>query len=286
LKDNHVDDNGTKTVSSNAKDSKHTGRENEEIAYHIEWKFRPDSFLWKNDIPVALNFYPFATKFYEWLLHIGDCDFAIFTEKDNLDHGTNVNPYTNHCSVFAAILATVIKDTESFANSCEPLDEFDAEIQRVRIYNELVLYTTRFFEALIKQLLFCTNLWEKRYCSKSLGQLLSIDCRVCKKSKKTHKISLLGSLAHRYKLCNVFEECLKVHLSIINKRRNTEAAHSDVTDFIINSTIISRKQIEEALDILGNELVHTLQHISELETHMCKELQTIRLSSFIDNRKG
>lgn len=262
-------------------DNKHIGHNNREIAYHIEWDFRQESLRWCGGLPVGVNIYPIATEFCKWMQKKGT--FVIFTENEKYEQDAYSNPYTYHSSNLATILASVLNDSNSFTISSEPLDDLEAEIQCIRIYNELVLYTTRLCEALIKQLLYCIHLNNYKLEKLSLGQLLSIECKGCKASGETrHRLSLLGSLAHRYQLCLPFEKCLFEHLKIVGRRRNIEAAHSEVRHFMNCSVSTSRQKLYEETNEVGNELVHMLEHISDLENRMINELRTIYLSSLFN----
>lgn len=253
-------------------DQPHVSHADPNIAYHFDWGFRREALLWDDKYPIGVNFHPVATEFHQWLLQKGQ--FSVFAE----DHKNTVysltNPYTYHATVIAAILARTINASHEFATGTELLDDMEADIERIRVYNEQVLYTARLCEATIKQLLYCTQIPKSYYKDASLGALLSIECRACKSSgKPRHKISLLGSLAHRYHLCLPFEHCLFEHLKIVHRRRNVEAAHSETQTVRIRSASASRAQLmQDSLDA-GNELVHMLQHISELETRMMNELK-------------
>ena len=244
------------------------------IAYHVEWGFRREALLWLGDLPIGVNFQPLASEFHQWLLQKGS--FSVFAEEHKNTIFSLTNPYAYHASVIAAILARVINATHEFATGTEPLDDMEADIERIRLYNEQILYTARFCEASIKQLLYCTQIGKKYYVKASLGTLLSAECRGCKNSgKERHKISLLGSLAHRYHLCLPFEHCLFEHLKIVGRRRNIEAAHSDTQLLRIRTAANSRERLgADSLDA-GNELVHMLQHIGDLEAHMMEELTAI-----------
>jgi len=255
-----------------SEDLPHVSHKDPSIAYHIEWGFRREAMLWSNDQPIGVNFHPIATEFHRWLLKKGK--FSVFAEEHKNGVFSFTNPYTYDTSVIAAILSHVINDTHKFATSTEPLDEMDADIERIRMYNEQILYTARLCEATIKQLLYCTQIPKRYYEKASLGALLSIECRACKNSgKPRHKISLLGSLAHRYHLCLPFEHCLFEHLKIVNRRRNVEAAHSETQALRIRSASVSRAQLMQDFVDAGNDLVHMLEHVSDLETHMMNELK-------------
>ena len=254
--------------------NKHIGHGVDEIAYHVEWEFRREALLWRNGVAVGVNLHPIATEFRQWLL--GEGSFSVFAEEHRKKDFAYSNPYTYGSSVLSSILASVINDSHAFANTTDVIDAMDADIQRIRIHSEQVLYVARICEALIKQLLYCTQIDKKSYEKTALGGLLSTECRGCKNSgAKRHKLSLLGSLAHRYHLCLPFEHCLFEHLKIIARKRNIEAAHSGAQIPKIRSSADSRQQLKVDSREVGNELVHMLNHISDLEEHMIGELTSL-----------
>lgn len=253
-------------------DQHHASHADPNIAYHFDWGFRREALLWVGEHPIAVNFHPLATEFHQWLLQKGK--FSVFAEEHKGSLLSLTNPYSYHASVIVAILARAINAAHDFATGTEPLDDMEADIERIRMYNEQILYTARFCEATIKQLLYCTQIPASYYEDASLGALLSVECRSCKGSgKPRHKISMLGSLAHRYRLCLPFEHCLFEHLKIVNRRRNVEAAHSEAQALRVRASSASRAQLmQDSLDA-GNELVHMLQHTSDLESRMMSELR-------------
>lgn len=132
-------------------DHPHVAHSDFNIAHHFEWGFRKEALLWSGDYSNGVNFHPIATEFHQWLLRQGS--FSIFSEDSQNKPSSFTNPYTYHASVIAAILATTIGATYKFAMSTEPIASIDAEIERIRLYNEQILYTARLCEATIKQLL-------------------------------------------------------------------------------------------------------------------------------------
>lgn len=262
----------------------HVKHRDEEIAYHVEWGFRREALRWKLDFPVGPNLYPLAGEFRKWLL--GKGQFGVFTEEDRCASDSYTNPYTYHASALISILANIINDAHSIVTSTDQADPMEVEIARVRNYNEQVLYIARVCESLTKQLLYCTQIPLKNYKRASLGQLLSTECRGCRASgQQKHKLSYLGSLAHRYKLCGKFEQCLRQHMKIVGRRRNIDAAHSDTPTLNIRSTEESREQLNTDTIELGNEFVHMLEHISEIEDNMIREIETAVESHFIEKLK-
>jgi len=252
--------------------NKHLGHGTDDIAYHVEWGFRREAVIWVGGRPVGLNFHPTATELYDWLLRKGS--LSVFAEVDRGQPNSYTNPYTYHCSVLAALAAATVNDAHVIATSEEPLSSLEAEIARVRVFSEEVLYVARVCESLIKQLLHITQIPERYYARATLGHLLSTDCRGCRASRKQrHKLSLLGSLAHRYRLCHQFEYCLMDHLRIVGDQRNLEVAHSEASALNPRSSAESRSQLAADAKALGNDFVHMLSHIRELETRMRGELE-------------
>lgn len=250
---------------------KHIPHKNKNIAYHMDWGFRREAAVWINDRPVVPNFYPLATELRNWMLRKGNLHF--FSSENKLLLHAYTNPHTYDGSILAITYAQITEDSAAFAGGTEPLDSTRAEIKRIRLYTENVLYTARLCKAFIKQLLFCTTFPEGDYRGYALGSLLSKDCSGCRSSKeKRHKISLLGSLAHRYHLCHPYEQCLSKHMKIVNRRRDIEAAHSGVPKFSSKATSTGRKQLRKELTKIGEDFIHMLQHISDIEDKMLAEL--------------
>ena len=65
------------------------------------------------------------------------------------------------------------------------------------------------------------------------------------------------------------------HLKIANRRRNVEAAHSETQLLRKISANDSKSQLLKDSQEIGNEFVHILKHISDLETLMISELKKI-----------
>jgi hypothetical protein len=254
-------------------DDHHQSHPDPSIAYHFEWEFRREAALWMSDLAFGVNFHPLATEFRRWLLREGP--FSVFAEEHKGTLRSLTNPYSYHASVIAAILAKSINASHAFATVSEPLDDMEADMERIRIYNEQVLYTARFCEATIKQLLYCTQIPESYYKKAPLGILFSAKCSECQRSgRPPHKISMLCSLAHRYGLCAAFDQCLIEHLKIINRRRNIEAAHAEAQSLRLRPSAESRAQLAQDSVEIGNELVHMLEHVADLENRMMQELKS------------
>jgi hypothetical protein len=255
-------------------EAKHVSHNGKNIAYHQEWEFRQEAAIWINGRPVRPNFYPLGTELRNWLLRKGNVWYFTSKEKD-LPHAFT-NPYTYDGSILSITFGQIINESAAFADGMEPMEPTQAEIKRIRLYTENVAYVARLCEAFIKQLLFCTDFVEGNYRGAALGSLLSKECSGCQSSKeKRHKISLLGSIAHRYGFCGPYEHCLNDHMRIVNRRRDIEAAHSGVAEFRVQSVNESRKQLGEDLTKLGEELIHMLRHISDMEEKMAEELEAL-----------
>ena len=251
---------------------KHISHKDKNIAYHIEWGFRKEAAVWVDGKPFVPNFHPLATELQDWMLQQGDLKF--FAPSDKKLSPAYTNPYTYDGSTLAINFAQIVNDSAVFIQGTEFIDSTQAENRRIRLYTEQVLYIARLCEAFIKQLLFCTTFPEGEYRGSALGSLLSKDCNGCRSSKEErHKISLLGSLAHRYNLCNSYEQCLNEHMKIVNRRRDVKAAHSGVIEFVDREVSVTRKQLGDDTSDLGDNFVHMLGHISDLEQKMLSEFR-------------
>lgn len=241
------------------------------IAYHFDWEFRHEAALWIDGQAVGVNFHPVATELRKWLLRQGQVSVFL---RDNKLRVPFTNPYTYHASAIAAIFINSMNAGYEFANSTAPTDDLGAAIEAVRSYSEQVLYIARFCEVAIKQLLYCTQIPQSYYTRAALGGLLESDCSSCRREGKSrHKNSMLGSLAHRYHLCMAFDQCLIEHLKIVKRRRDATSAHAEVQALSMRPAADSRATLAKDSFAAGEEFVHMLQHISELETEMMDELR-------------
>src|SRR5690242_8799201 len=167
-------------------------------ATHPGWGFRRESAIWMGDEPWAPNMVAIAAEMSEWLSQAKPY-MAVSSEAERNRPGSFTNPYTYHASSIGAALGAVINEAHAFVTSEEGMSPLDAEVARIRLHNELVLYPARFCEAAIKQMLYCTHIPRRLYKRASLGQLLAIECDTCRKAgAQRHDISLLGALAHQY----------------------------------------------------------------------------------------
>jgi hypothetical protein len=194
--------------------------------------------------------------------------------KNKISGQSFTNPYTLNASVLSLVYANVVNDSADFIGSTESVDPLQAEIQCIRLQTDTVLYPARLCEALIKQLLHLTSFPEHYYRRTALGALLSQDCPGCRQSNTTpHQVSLLGSLAHRYRLCHEFEDCLQEHMKLVKQRRDFVAAHAGTTKFTGKSLAAVRKDFGKEFTKHTKIFIHMLEHISEIEDKMFWELR-------------
>jgi hypothetical protein len=66
-------------------------------------------------------------------------------------------------------------------------------------------------------------------------------------------------------------------MNIVNRRRNIEAAHSAVADFEPKTVSEVRSQLKLEVLKIGEELLHMLIHIAEIEERMIDELQAVHM---------
>lgn len=240
---------------------------------HHSWSFHPQAFRWSGEMISGINILPIATDMRAWMLQRGHLSFMPTHEAPA--KGGFTNPYTRSGITLSLLMCRVINDSHDYAHGSEPThDEVDSEIERLRLYNEILLYSARLCEVAIKQLLYCTQIPESRYGRMGLGQLLESPCPTCKRSngKEPHLVSLVGTLAHPYHLCLEFKYCAMDHMYIVNKLRNSQAAHSGVQELNVRTSDISRSQLlEESSDIL-NGFLHMLSHVEDLEQNMLQDL--------------
>jgi len=250
-------------------EGKHVPHKGRNTAYHIPWTFRREALIWNDSQPVRANFFPFGTQLKNWLLR-QPWNLPVLASADRRFS----NPYTNDASALASIFTFVVNDGDALSKGMGTLSSYEAECRRVRLLSEKVLYAARLCEAFIKQLLYCTDFSEETYRGSALGSLLSKDCRGCRSSKGApHRLSLLGSLAHHYGLCHTYEGCLEGHITAANRRRELESAHSGVGTFAHGENVERRRQFNEEFTRIGNNLVHMLSHISEIEVQMLLEVE-------------
>jgi hypothetical protein len=169
------------------------------IAYHIDWEFRAEAIVRRSGQPPRPNFHPLGGELKNWLLRRGQ--LRILYSRKKIPGQSFTNPYVYNASALSIAYAEIVNDCADFADSTELLDSVAAQIKFMRLQTESILYPARLCEAFIKQLLYLTSFPEKYYRGVSLGGLLSKDCTGCRTSNAApHELSLLGSLAHRYRL--------------------------------------------------------------------------------------
>lgn len=189
--------------------------------------------------------------------------------------GGFTNPYTASGVTLQLLMGRIINASHDYATIDTPdHNEVDAEVERIRLYNEVLIYSARFCEVAIKQLLYCTQIPESRYRRMALGALLESPCPNCKRQngKEPHLVSLVGTLAHPFHLCLEFEECAMDHMDLVNRLRNSEAAHARVQHLDIRSVGASKLQLMQDSQEALNGFVHMLSHVEELERRMLVDL--------------
>lgn len=240
---------------------------------HHPWAYRPHCFRWLDSDIVGINFLPLATEMRAWLTQKGDLSLPPKIQK--VGNGGYTNPYSFSGPALGLILGHVVNSWHEYINS-ESIehDEVYAEVERLRIHNEVVLYTARFCEVVIKQLLYCTQVPEKQFERMALGALLESPCPSCKKSngKKPHSVSMVGTLAHPFHLCLEFENCAMDHMALVNTQRNTEAAHSDIQKLQIRTVAESKDHLAKDCDKVLSRFSHMLSHLENLEQSMLDDL--------------
>jgi len=241
-------------------------------ATHIEWAYRREAIIWIDEKPIKPNLIPFAKEMALWLQQkINSLPLHTNLEQDVV--GALGNPYTYSLSALSLSIAAILDDAFDFCESTESMHPVDAEIQRIRFESELIIYAARFCEAAIKQMLYCTQTPAKMYESASMGKLLAQECDGCRKhGRMRHDISLLGSLAHRFFLCRMLDECAIDHLQIIARRRNLEAAHSESQSIQPRTESESKAHLTRSIKEIGQELGHMADHIGTIEDKIVAEV--------------
>lgn len=240
---------------------------------HKPWRYRPDAFRWLGQYIVGINIYPIAGEMRAWMLQRGKLALAL--DESPKAEGGCTNPYTFSGLSLAMLMGGVVNSFHDFTTSQSPdCDSVDAEIERIRLYNEIILYSARICEVAIKQLLYCTQMTSSKYKRMSLGLLLEQPCPSCKKEsgKDPHTISLIGSLAHPFNLCLEFDHCAMDHMSLVNKLRNSQTAHSDIQRFSVRSAKESKTQLLTDGDEVLSGFLHMLWHFEKLEERMSRDL--------------
>ena len=240
---------------------------------HHSWSYRPQAFRWSGEQIAGLNLLPLASEMRAWMMQRGQLSLMPSTVAPT--SGGFTNPYTASGITLQLLLARIINSFHEYATADTPNhNEVDAEVERIRLYNEVLMYSARFCEAAIKQLLYCTQIPESRYRRMALGALLESPCPDCKRQrgKEPHLVSLVGTLAHPFHLCLEFEHCAMDHMDLVNRLRNAEAAHAGVQSLNIRTVGASKLQLIQDSDRILNGFVHMLSHIEDLEHRMLQDL--------------
>jgi hypothetical protein len=240
---------------------------------HHPWGFRPHAFRWAGPQIVGINFIPLAKEMRAWLMQRGQLN--ILSTRDFLEVSGYYNPYAYSGSALTLIMARVINALHDFVTKETPgLSEVDAEIERLRLHNEVLLYAARICEVAIKQLLYCTQIPESRYKRMALGALLEAPCPDCKAKNGDlpHLVSLVGTLAHPFHLCLEFEHCAMDHMDLVNKLRNAQAAHSGIQTLRVRPIQESKEQLWKDCDEVLNGFIHMLSHLEDLEIRVLDDL--------------
>lgn len=246
---------------------------NEWHGTHHAWSYRPHAFRWAGEGIAGVNLLPLAGKMRAWMLQRGQ--LYLMPRVEPSTGGGFTNPYTNSGVTLQLLMGRVINAAHVYAATDTPdHNEVDAEVERIRLYNEVLMNSARLCEVAIKQLLYCTQIPESRYKRKALGALLESPCPECKKQsgKQPHLVSLIGTLAHPFHLCLEFEHCAIDHMDLVNRLRNSEAAHSGVQQLNVPSVEASKAQLKEDNQEVLNGFVHMLSHVEDLERRMLVDL--------------
>ncbi|KAB7690751.1 hypothetical protein GBN24_07960 [Plesiomonas shigelloides] len=242
-------------------------------ATHQEWAYRREAIIWFDDKPIKPNLVPYAREMSLWTQQ-KTISLPLHTKLEQDTSDEISNPYTYSLSAISQSISAIINDAFNFAGSIEPMHPIDAEIKRIRFESELTIYAARFCEAAIKQMLYCTQFPEKMYKTASMGKLLAHECEDCKKNERErHDISMLGSLAHRFYLCHILDDCAIDHLQLVARRRNLEAAHSESQSINPRSASESRSHLSRSIYEIGYDLGHMADHIGAIEDMIIKETE-------------
>lgn len=240
---------------------------------HHSWSYRPHAFRWTGELIAGTNLLPLASEMRAWMLRRGH--LALMPKREPPGGGAFTNPYTANGITLQFLMASVINAAHQYATT-ETLnhDAVDAEVERIRMYNEVLMYSARLCEVAIKQLLYCTQAPESRYRRMGLGALLESPCPDCKRQsgKTPHLVSLVGTLAHPFHLCLQFEHCAMDHMDLVNRLRNSEAAHAGVQELNVRSVEASKSQLSQDSQHVLEGFVHMLSHVEDLERKLFADL--------------
>jgi hypothetical protein len=242
---------------------------------HHPWSYRPQAFRWVGEKIIGANLVPLAGEMRAWMQQRGN--LSLMPASTFPWCGGFTNPYSTSGVTLQLLMGRVINATHEYAQATASTpnhDEIDAEVERVRLYNEVVMYSARFCEVTIKQLLYCTEIPESRFGRMALGALLESPCPDCKRhtGKTPHSISFVGTLAHPFHLCLEFEHCAMDHMALVNRLRNSEAAHSGVQPLNIRSVQASKLQLFNDSQEVLEGFLHMLSHVEDLERNILADL--------------
>lgn len=240
---------------------------------HHSWSYRAHAFRWAGERIAGPNLLPLASEMRAWMMQLGK--LSLMSASEGPTSGGFTNLYTVSGVTLQLLTARIINASHEYATTDTPNhNEVDAEVERIRLYNEVLMYSARFCEVAIKQLLYCTQIPESRYKRMALGALLESPCPDCKRQsgKEPHLVSLVGTLAHPFHLCLEFEHCAMDHMDFVNQLRNSEAAHAGVQQLNIRSVEKSKSQLMQDSQKVLNDFVHLLSHVEDLERRVLDDL--------------
>lgn len=251
----------------------HLPKKREWHGTHHPWSYRAHAFRWAGERIAGPNFLPLASEMRAWMMQLGQ--LSLMPASGGPSSGGYTNLYTASGVTLQLLTARIINASHEYATTDTPNhNEVDAEVERIRLYNEVLMYSARFCEVAIKQLLYCTQIPESRYKRMALGALLESPCPDCKRQngKEPHLVSLVGTLAHPFHLCLEFEHCAMDHMDLVNQLRNSEAAHAGVQQLNIRSVETSKSQLMQDSQKVLNDFVHLLSHVEHLERGVLDDL--------------
>lgn len=222
-----------------------------------------------------MNLVPLAGEMRAWMQQRGN--LALMPAPSFPWCGGFTNPYTTSGVTLQLLMGRIINAIHEYVHvttSTPNHNEIDAEVERVRLYNEVLMYSARLCEVTIKQLLYCTQIPESRFGRMALGALLESPCPDCKRhqGRTPHLVSFVGTLAHPFHLCLEFEHCAMDHMDLVNRLRNSEAAHSGIQPLNIRSVKASKLQLMQDSQEVLEGFVHMLSHIEDLERNILADL--------------
>jgi hypothetical protein len=137
-----------------------------------------------------------------WMMQLGQLSLIATPEAPT--SGGFTNPHMASGVTLQLLMARIINASHEYATADTPNhNEVDAEVERIRLYNEVLMYSARFCEVTIKQPLYCTQIPESRYKRMALGALLASPCPDCKRQngKEPHLVSLVSARWRTRSIC-------------------------------------------------------------------------------------